>query len=54
MNLIFNFPKDKTNVEDGVAYIRAVLMQRYIDNLNVSENKKDRVKICLIEKLKST
>lgn len=51
MNITFKFMKDKNNVEDGVAYIRAVLMQRYIENLNVNDIKKERIKEELIEEL---
>ena len=54
MNLIFHFPKDKTDVEDGVAYIKAFLMQRYIDNLEFDESVKKEIRQCLIEELKKT
>lgn len=51
MNITFKFIKDKTNVEEGIAYIRAVLMQRYIENLNVDEVNKIKIKENLIKEL---
>lgn len=51
MNITFKFIKDKTNVEEGIAYIRAVLMQRYIENLNVDEVNKSKIKENLIKEL---
>ena len=53
MNIIFNFLKDENNIEDGIVYIRALLMQRYIDNLNVNDEIKLKIKENLIKKLRN-
>ena len=54
MNIVFNFPKDKKQLENGIAHIRAILMQRYIDNLDIGECEKNKIKDCLIEELQKT
>lgn len=51
MNVIINYPKDKTTLEDNIAYIKAMLMQKYIDNSKFEENIKISIKKGLIEKI---
>jgi len=53
MNIIMNFPKDKNVLEDKVAYIRALLMQKYIDDLLISEEQKYNINKYLIEELQN-
>ena len=50
MNLIINYPNDKNMLENEIAYIRAILMKKYIDDLEVKvEDKK-----IVIKKIKET
>ena len=51
MNLILNFPKDETALQEGVAIFKAILISRSIDNLEVEDNKKQKIKEKLIKKL---
>ena len=51
MNLILNFPKDEKNLKEGVAIFKAILISRSIDNLEVEDNKKQKIKEKLIKEL---
>jgi hypothetical protein len=51
MNITFNYPKDKTNLENGIAYIKAFLIQKYIDDLNYSNSTKNIIKQTIINQL---
>lgn len=52
MNLVINCPKDKNMLEDGIAYIRALLMQKYIDDLKIETNDKKLIKTELKKELR--
>ncbi len=52
MNLVINCPKDKNMLEDGIAYIRAILMQKYIDDLKLERKDKELIKIELKKELR--
>ena len=52
MNLIINYPNDKKMLEDKIAYIRAKLIQKYIDEISIKEKDKIKVKKRLEEELK--
>lgn len=54
MTLKINYPEDKTCFEDMVAYLRALLIQETINNLEVSHEIKKVVKKEVIKKLCST
>ena len=54
MNLIINYPKDKTTLEDNMAYISAILMKKCIDDLNINIDKKKEVEKTLLEELKKS
>lgn len=54
MNLVINYPEDKNMLEDGIAYIRALLMQKYIDDLKLERNDKELIKTELKKELKKT
>ena len=41
MNIKFNYPNDKTKLENGIANIKAFLIQRYIDDLNYDDKTKN-------------
>ena len=51
MNLILNFPKDETALQEGVAIFKAILISKSIDNLEVEDNKKQKIKEKLIKEL---
>lgn len=51
MNLILNFPKDEKILKEGVAIFKAILISRSIDNLEVEDNKKQKIKEKLIKEL---
>lgn len=51
MNLILNFPKDKTALQEGVAIFKAILISRSIDNLNLESEDKQKIKEKLIKEL---
>ena len=52
MNLVINCPKDKNMLEDEIAYIRALLMQKYIDDLKIETNDKKLIKTELKKELR--
>lgn len=54
MNLIINYPKDKTALENKMASISAFLMQKYINDLSIEQNTKNLIKNNLLEELKKT
>lgn len=54
MNLIINYPKDKSLLEEKNAYIRAILIQKYIDDLKVEDKYKEQIKKELIKELLKT
>ena len=51
MNLILNFPKDETALQEGVAIFKAILISRSIDNLNLESEDKQKIKEKLIKEL---
>ena len=51
MNLILNFPKDEKNLKEGVAIFKAILISKSIDNLEVEDNKKQKIKEKLIKEI---
>ena len=51
MKLSINYPKDKEMLEEKLAYIRAMLIKKSLDEINI-KNKRAIVK-SLIEKLKT-
>lgn len=54
MNLIINYPKDKTILENEVAHIKALLMKKYIDDLNIESKSKILIKKELKKELSKT
>ncbi|MCI8759803.1 MAG: hypothetical protein HFJ34_01530 [Clostridia bacterium] len=46
--------QDKIEFEDKVAYLKAVLMQEYINQLQVSQKTKNKIKKEVIQKLQKT
>ena len=54
MNITFDYPKDKTKLENGVANIKAFLIQRCIDDLNCNNYTKNIVKESIIKELQKT
>lgn len=52
MNLVINSPKDKNMLENEIAYIRAILMQKYIDDLKLEIKDKELIKIELKKELR--
>lgn len=54
MTLKINYPEDKTDFEDMVACLRALLIQETINNLEVGYEIKKIVKKEVIKKLCST
>ena len=54
MNLILNFPKDETVLQEGVAIFKAILISRSIDNLNLESNDKQKIKEKIIKELERT
>lgn len=54
MNITFNYPNDKTKIENGIANIKAFLIQRYIDDLNYDNNTKNIIKESIIKELQKT
>lgn len=54
MRPIMNYPNDKTCLENNIAYIRAVLMHRYIENLPLNDEEKKYIKKRLVEELQKT
>ena len=54
MTLKINYPEDKTDFENMVACLRALLIQETINNLEVSSDVKKIVKKEVIKKLCST
>lgn len=51
MNIKFNYPNDKTKLENGIANIKAFLIQRYIDDLNYDDKTKNTIKESIIKEL---
>lgn len=51
MNIKFNYPNDKTKLENGIANIKAFLIQRYIDDLNYDDKTKNIIKESIIKEL---
>ena len=54
MKLFMNYPNDKNMLEDRIAYIRATLMQKYIEDVNIKEEEKRKIRTTLKEELKNT
>ena len=54
MQLIINYPKDKETLENQVAHIKAILMKKYIDDLNIENKYKIIIKKKLKEELSKT
>ena len=54
MRLIMNYPNDKTCLENNIAYIRAILIHRYIENLPLNDEEKKYIKKRLVEELQKT
>lgn len=54
MNLIFNFPSNKNYVENKIAYFRAILIAKTIEDLNLKDEEKQKIKNKIIEKLHDT
>ena len=54
MNIKFNYPNDKTKLENGIANIKAFLIQRYIDDLNYDDKTKNTIKESIIKELQKT
>ena len=54
MKLFMNYPNDKNMLEDRIAYIRATLMQKYIEDVNIKEEEKRKIRTTLKEELKTT
>jgi|GEM_PF-5647777 len=54
MDLIISKSKDKEKLESNISYIRASLMQTYINKLNISNKDKIRVKESVINILAKT
>ena len=51
MNIKFNYPNDKTKLENGIANIKAFLIQRYVDDLNYDDKTKNTIKESIIKEL---
>ena len=51
MNIKFNYPNDTTKLENGIANIKAFLIQRYIDDLNYDDKTKNTIKESIIKEL---
>ncbi|MBO5005788.1 MAG: hypothetical protein J6D03_11385 [Clostridia bacterium] len=54
MNITFNYPNDKTKLENGIANIKAFLIQRYIDDLSYDDKTKNTIKESIIKELQKT
>ena len=54
MNITFNYPNDKTKLENRIANIKAFLIQRYIDDLNYDNKTKNTIKESIIKELQKT
>ena len=54
MQLKVNYPEEKTMFENNVAKFKALLIQKYIDDLNVSDDIKKKIKKLVCEELQKT
>ena len=54
MQLKVNYPEEKTMFENHVAKFKALLIQKYIDDLNVSDDIKKKIKKLVCEELQKT
>lgn len=54
MNLVINYPKDKKMLEDKIAYIKATLMQKYIDDLKLEKRDQGLIRKELKKELQKT
>ncbi len=51
MTLKINYPEDKEQFEDKVAYLKALLIQEKINQLEVDQTTKNTIKNEIIKKL---
>ena len=47
-------PKDEIEFENKVAYMKAILIQEYINQINVSQEIRNKIKKGVIKKLQMT
>ena len=54
MKIVVNEPKDKISFENKVAYLKALLIQKYISRLEVSNEIKSKIRSEVIKKLENS